>query len=204
MARRPAPTKVNLFRAQKDLRFASEGRDLLQQKRDVLVLELMHVVGRFSAAEQRLRGGVTAALGAFLPARAQMGAASFESLFAAARPEPDLVIEPRAVMGLVLPRVSVVSGGEVPHGGPMTTPSSMDGAVTELRGALESVSQYVEVVATLWRLAAEVEKTQRRINALDSIVIPAARDDIRWIRAAMEENDREELFRRKLLRRRAP
>jgi V/A-type H+-transporting ATPase subunit D len=202
MARRPAPTKANLFKAQKELRFAKEGRDLLQQKRDVLVMELMEVVTSFAAAEEDLRRGVTGALAAFLPAYVVMGRASAQQAFGGIRPELDLAVRQRVVMGLVLPEVAIGAGGDVAFPGCLASPPAADRAVAELRVTLGSLSRYVEILATIWRLATEIEKTQRRINALENIAIPAARETIAWIRAAMEENDREELFRRKLLKKR--
>ena len=68
---------------------------------------------------------------------------------------------------------------------------------------MESLTRYVETVATIWRLATEVEKTQRRINAIENVFIPESSETVLWIKSVMEENDREELFRRKLLKSRS-
>ncbi|MBM4148273.1 MAG: V-type ATP synthase subunit D [Lentisphaerae bacterium] len=202
MARRPAPTKANLFKAQKDLRFAEDGCELLHQKRDVLVMELMGVASRFSPAEEGLRESLLGAMEAFVPAYVAMGRASAGPLLSGGREEFQLRVEERAVMGLTLPRVAVGDVAGPGFRGAATVPASADIAARRMSDAAARLAGYVEVIATVWRLASEIEKTQKRINALENMFIPSTRDTIGWIKSVMEENDREELFRRKLLKNR--
>jgi V/A-type H+-transporting ATPase subunit D len=203
MAKRPAPTKANLFRAEKDLRFATEGCELLHQKRDVLVMELMSAVSQFGETELKLREQMTAALDLFAPVCAAMGGTRVGSLLAAGQPEMVLRIEGRGIMGLSLPRPSLASGGKPQFRGIIGTPPSADAAILRMGDAASRLVSYMEIMTTLWWLATEIEKTQKRINALENLFIPAARSTIHWIRSVLEENDREELFRRKLLKSRS-
>lgn len=203
MARLPAPTKANLFKAQRDLRFATEGCDLLHQKRDVLVMELMSVAAEFSDVEKRLRTEMLKALECFTPAYLTTGEESMERLFTTAVRQLVLDVEPRSVMGTLVPKVKIKTGGEPVFSGLLDTSPSMDAAINEMRNVMEIITRYIEIVGGIWRLATEIEKTQRRINAIENVFIPEAQETIHWIKSAIEESDREELFRRKLLKKHA-
>lgn len=202
MARNPAPTKANLFRVQRDLRFATEGCELLHQKRDVLVMELMSVSAAFDEAERTLRELLTRATAAFVPAYLMAGRETMERLLAAPPPPVRLVIEDRSVMGVPVPQVRQRAQCEPVWPSLVEASVAMDAAIAHMGAALAALVRYIEIVATIWRLATEVEKTQRRINAIENMFIPEFRATVAWIKGAMEENDREELFRRKLLKNR--
>ncbi|MBT3295476.1 MAG: V-type ATP synthase subunit D [Verrucomicrobia bacterium] len=203
MAKRPAPTKANLFKAQHELRFATEGHELLNQKRDVLVMELMSVAAAFMDAEAKLRDSMDGAFESFIPAYLAAGQETMKRVFASARSEVELEVAERAVMGTSVPEVRIGLGGEPLFTGLLDATPEMDAAVTEMGSVMGCLVEYIETVATIWRLATEVEKTQRRINAIENVFIPESRDAVTWIKSVMEENEREELFRRQLLKRRA-
>lgn len=203
MAKRPAPTKANLFRTQAQLKFASDGRDLLQQKRDVLVMELMGVVSGFSEIEASLQGSLTKARNNFLPAYVLMGKEGLQRTVSAHQPDLELELEQHNVMGIALPRIRVSVVADLAPAGLLSSSGALDSTLKELQEVLVRIGEYVEIVSTIWRLAIEVEKTQKRINALENIFIPESEQTIVWIKSVMEENDREDLFRRKLLKTRS-
>jgi len=202
MARKPAPTKANLFKAQHDLHFATEGCDLLHQKRDVLVMELMSTSAAFADTEQALRGAVSLAFEAFIPAYVTSGQELMDRVFCAASRDVSMEVEERSVMGTRIPEVELEAGGAPLFPGLLDASPAMDAAVTRMRRVVDVLTRYVETVAAIWRLATEIEKTQRRINAIENVFIPESSATVEWITSVMEENDREELFRRKLLKRR--
>jgi V/A-type H+-transporting ATPase subunit D len=201
MAKRPAPTKANLFKAQHDLRFAKEGHELLNQKRDVLVMELMSVAASFLDVEARLCKMMGGAFEAFVPAYLASGQEMMRRVFAGARPELSLAVSERAVMGTSVPQVGVEYGGEAMFTGLLDATPKMDVAVSLMGDVMATLMEYIETVATIWRLATEIEKTQRRVNAIENIFIPESESAVNWITSVMEENDREELFKRQLLKR---
>ena len=203
MAHKPAPTKANLFKAQHDLRFATQGCELLHQKRDVLVMELMSVSAAFAGTELALRDAMSAAFESFVPAYIGCGREAMDRIFTAATEEVSLKVAERGVMGARVPEVALQSGGDSLFPGLLDASAAMDGAVAAMREVMESLTRYVETVATIWRLATEIEKTQRRINAIENVFIPESNATVAWIKSVMEENDREELFRRKLLKSRS-
>lgn len=203
MAQRPAPTKANLFKVQTRLKFASDGRDLLQQKRDVLVMELMGVVAGFSQLEEELQQSLARARDSFLPAYVTMGKEGLMRTVSSNQPELELTLEQHNVMGISLPHIRVDVFADLAPAGLLASSGPLDETMLVMRGVLDIIGQYVEVVSTIWRLAIEVEKTQKRINALENVFIPEAQATITWIKSVMEENDREDLFRRKLLKNRS-
>jgi V/A-type H+-transporting ATPase subunit D len=202
LAKRPAPTKANLFKAQHELRFATEGFELLNQKRDVLVMELMSVSAAFMDAEGKLRTTMGSAFETFVPAYLAAGQDTMQRVFSSTRSEVDLEVTERSVMGTSVPEVSIGMGGEPLFTGLLDATPDMDAAVTHMGSVMGSLVEYIETVATIWRLATEIEKTQRRINAIENVFIPESRAAVIWIKSVMEENEREELFRRQLLKRR--
>ncbi|MBN1557736.1 MAG: V-type ATP synthase subunit D [Lentisphaerae bacterium] len=203
MARRPAPTKANLFQAQAGLRFATEGCDLLHQKRDVLVMELMSTSAAFGDTEKALREALTAAFDDFVPAYLACGRETLDRVFSAAGPDVSFGVRERGLMGTRVPEIKWESGGASVFPGLLDASPDLDAAVADLRRVMKALVRYIETVAAIWRLATEIEKTQRRINAIENVFIPEARETVAWIGSVMEENEREELFRRKRLKSRA-
>ena len=197
---RVAPTKANLLRLQGQLKFATEGCELLHQKRDVLVMELMGVVAGFADVEARLQTTLGQSLDAFLDACMVMGSEGVQRAVSAHQPELDLEIEQDRVMGIPLPHVRIVGGAAPALPGLLFSTTSLDDAIRSLPDVVDVLVSHIETVAAIWRLAVEIEKTQRRVHALESIFIPEAEETIRWIRSALEETEREELFRLKLLK----
>jgi len=200
MNRRVAPTKANLLNLQAQLRFASEGCELLHQKRDVLVMELMDVVAGFADVERRLEDALGGALDVFLAAHLEVGSADIQRAVLDRCVELDLEIAQDSVMGISLPRVSIVSEHPIEYPGLLRSTASLDEAVNALPDVMDVLTVHIETVAAIWRLATEIEKTQRRINALENIFIPEAQARVRWILSVIEETEREELFRIKMLK----
>lgn len=201
MAHKPAPTKANLFKAQHDLRFAQEGYELLNQKRDVLVMELMSVAATFLDAEERLRDKMGGAFRSFVPAYLAVGQDAMNRIFFASRADVSLDVRERAIMGTSVPEIGLEAGGETLFSGLLDAAPAMDDAVANMADVMDCLMEYIETVATVWRLATEIEKTQRRVNAIENVFIPESETAVSWIKSVMEENEREELFKRQLLKR---
>jgi V/A-type H+-transporting ATPase subunit D len=176
---------------------------LLQQKRDVLVMELMGVVSGFSEVESSLQDSLTKARNSFLPAYVLMGKEGLQRTVSSHQPELELDLEQHNVMGIALPRIRVSVVADLAPAGMLSSSGALDSTLKELQEVLARIGEYVEIVSTIWRLAIEVEKTQKRINALENVFIPESEETIFWIKSVMEENEREDLFRRKLLKSRS-
>jgi V/A-type H+-transporting ATPase subunit D len=195
------PTKSNMFKLEQDLRFAREGHDLLDRKREVLVMELMQIVHTIKNIQRRLAEQLTQAYATFREAYAEMGSDAIERANYAYLEPLEIVVKERSVMGVPVPNVSALRTPRAVQIGLLDTTLSFDAAVAQFAGAIPLLLQFCEANMTLTRLATELQKTQRRVNALENIFIPDASDTIKYIRDVLEESEREDFFRRKRVKR---
>ena len=191
------PTKSNMFRLQRDLRFAREGHDLLDRKREVLVMELMQLVHTIKNLQRRLADQLQEAYATFRVAYIEMGSEEIERANYAYLEQLDLAVTERSVMGVPVPEVNAVRMPRKVQIGAMDSSPSFDLAVDQFIKVLPLLLDYAQANVTLTRLAYEIQKTQRRVNALENIFIPDADDTIKFIRDSLEEGEREDFFRRK-------
>ena len=191
------PTKSNMFRLQRDLRFARDGHDLLDRKREVLVMELMQLVHTIKNLQRRLADQLKDAYATFRDAYIDMGSEEIERANYAFLDPLDISVVERSVMGVPVPMVRANRMPRKVQIGAMDASPSFDQAVDEFIKVIPLLIDYAQANLTLTRLAFEIQKTQRRVNALENIFIPDASDTIKFIRDSLEEGDREDFFRRK-------
>jgi len=201
MARlRIAPTHSNLIRIREALELAREGYEILDKKREVLTTELIHVAHDAATLQKRMWELLTEAYHALEMARLSMGRERLEWAALSMNETVEVEVRPHSVMGVVIP--SVESHGappEMPYGLGDTT-VELDEAVACFRRVLAELPALSETITTVWRLARELEKTQRRVNALQYIFIPQYEETVAFIENALEEREREETFRLKRLK----
>jgi V/A-type H+-transporting ATPase subunit D len=201
--RRPeiAATKSNLLRLKERFGFVKSGHALLEQKREVLVEELMEM---YRDARQLRHELVTALAEVYRGVREGFlagGRLHFEAATLAAPGAPRVRARERSVMGVIIPLLEL----EVP---PLAGPNTALGrapvatALTQrrVRDLLPAIVRVAEAEVACRRLAAELQKTQRKVNALENIFLPDYRDTIRFIESALEEKEREGLFHMKRLK----
>ena len=203
MAQNLAPTKANLFALRNELKFAKSGCNLLHQKRDVLVMELMDVVSGFAEVEKRIGTSLTGALDNYENAALDMGRQGMRRAEPASSAEREVRMENYNVMGITLSHVTLDKEHAPGFAGMLGTSTSFDQTISSLEELQDVLAEHIEIVSSIWRLATEIEKTQRRINALENIFIPQSEQTIYWIKSVMEESEREDMFRMKLLKRKA-
>ena len=203
LQQRIAPTRSNLLRTRHALDLTREGFEILDRKREVLTNELIHVAHDAAALQDQVWHLLDEAYEALKIARLSTGREHLEwaalSLQSGIRAE----VIPHSVMGVVLPSVRIVNiPAQVPYGlGDTTVP--MDETVVCFRRVLEEIPLLAEMMTTVWRLALELQKTQRRVNALQYIFIPQYEETVKFIENALEEREREEIFRLKRIKSRA-
>jgi V/A-type H+-transporting ATPase subunit D len=136
-------------------------------------------------------------------ARLSMGRERLEWAALSVTETVEVQVRPRSVMGVVIPTVEA-SGAppDMPYG-LGHTPAALDEAAESFRRVIEAIPALSELLTTVWRLALELQKTQRRVNALQYIFIPQYEETIKYIEGALEEREREEIFRLKRLKSRA-
>ncbi|MDR1248965.1 MAG: V-type ATP synthase subunit D [Treponema sp.] len=198
-----APTKSNLIRAKERLATAEEGYDLLEQKREILVMELMRKVEQVKMLERDLDRRLETAYPCLKRMLVTVGRERADRLSQNIVYRFDLR-EKRAVLaGMNLPSLEVrLPNAELKYA-PANSFAECDETVLEFFELLRILTELAAVRTIAWRLAREVRKTQRRVNALEKMVIPTARDTKIYIEASLEEKDRDAFFSSKLLKRKA-
>ena len=195
-----APTRTNLIRLKKELRFAREGYEILDRKREALTGELVRVAKEADAIQKEVWALLQTAYDAMEKSRLVMGSDHVEWAALAVNKTVDVHLRLRGIMGVAIPQIE--ARGEPPKllYSPGDTAAVLDEASSMFREVLLRVPQLSMLTATVWRLANELRKTQRRVNALQHIFIPQYENTVAFIISSLEEREREETFRLKLLK----
>jgi V/A-type H+-transporting ATPase subunit D len=194
------PTRTNLIRLKKDLRFAREGYEILDRKREALTGELVRVAKEADAIQKEVWALLETAYNAMEKARLVMGSDHVEWAALAANKTVDVHLRLRGIMGVAIPQIE--ARGEPPEllYSPGDTAAALDEASAAFREVLLRIPQLSMLTSAVWRLANELRKTQRRVNALQHIFIPQYETTVAFIISSLEEREREETFRLKLLK----
>jgi V/A-type H+-transporting ATPase subunit D len=198
--RNVAPTKTNLLRASQELRFASLGYELLDQKRNILVIELLNLVDQTVGHQERMESTLREAYRTLEEAVLRMGKLRVIHLSSTVNIDSEIRIGQRRVMGVVLPVVNTTFTAHPPYYSLMGTSFWIDNAVKGFRDALELMGRFAELKVSLLRLAQEVKKTIRKVNALEKIAIPDLEETVAYIRSRLEENERDMFVLMKLVK----
>jgi V/A-type H+-transporting ATPase subunit D len=198
-----APTKSNLIRVKEQLATAQEGYELLEQKREILVMELMQKVEQVKMLERDLDTRAATAYPALKRMLVVVGRERADRLSKNISYKFDLREKQVLAAGIKLPGLEVRLPGMELKYSPAKSFAECDETVLEFFELLKILTELAGVRTIAWRLAREVRKTQRRVNALEKMVIPTARETKVYIEAALEERDRDAFFTSKLLKRKA-
>jgi V/A-type H+-transporting ATPase subunit D len=195
-----APTKTNLIKVKRDLGFAHEGWELLDQKRKILIVELMGLIDRTVAAQEQAEQKLEQAFRALDEAMLRMGRRDLSQLALGVHVHADIKYSERRVMGVSIPKVKVKFEDNSPYVVAMESSIWADEANTRFREVLKLIGNLAEVRISLMRLAREVAKTIRRVNALEKVFIPDYEETLNYIIMALDEMDREAFFINKLIK----
>lgn len=199
MARLNIPaTKSNLLRLKDELAFAIQGRDLLDEKREILVMEIMSTIEDAHRKRLSVEKELAEAYRVLSAANVLLGTENVRRAALGTREEADVHLQDRSVMGVVVPIVKVEwHKTNKPRYGFVGTTYMLDQAAKKFSTCLEMLVEIAEIEIALWRLATELKKVQRRFNALDNILIPQYSDTVYYIKYTLEEKEREVLFQLK-------
>jgi V/A-type H+/Na+-transporting ATPase subunit D len=194
------PTRSNLLRLKQDLQFAQEGYEILDRKREVLTSELIHVAHDAEVVEQEVKKLLEKAYEALDQSQLSLGRERVEWAALAANKSVDVQLKFRGIMGVAVPMIeSRGTPPEMPYS-LSDTNSTLDEAYDAFREVVKRIPELSRLVTTVWRLAGELRKTQRRVNALQYVFIPDYEETIKFIVSSLEEREREDTFRLKLLK----
>jgi len=195
-----APTKTNQMRIRRDLGFASEGWELLDQKRKILVVELMGLIDRAVDAQEEVEAKLKEAFNALDQAMLRMGRREVNLIALGMNIKSKVAFSEKRVMGVSLPRVRVEFEDRSPYFAAAESSIWIDEAIGRFREVLQLLGNLAEARISLMRLSREVAKTIRRVNALEKIFIPDYEETLHYIETAIEESEREAFFVLKLIK----
>lgn len=194
------PTKGNLIRARGTLNLSKQGYELLDKKRNILVREMMALIERASAIQERIHRLYQQAYAALQSANISIGIAEVEQLGYAVPEDRSLSVKVRSVMGVEIPTVDIDPYDLKPRYGFSRTNLALDIAYRSFEEVKHMTVEYAEVENAIYRLAVNIRKTQKRANALKNIMIPRFEKITRDIQDFLDEKDREEFTRLKMIK----
>jgi len=195
-----APTKSSLLTLKHQLAVAQEGYELLEQKRQILVFELMARVKRAGEVNRQVDQSLASAYSALREATLDIGSRALDEAARSVRLDHRVQVESRQLMGLRLPGVTASTQTPDVQFGVGGTSTNTDLAFQRFTGSLPLLAELAELETAVLRLAAELRKTQRRCNALDKVFIPNTRQTIIFITASLEERERESFVITRMVR----
>ena len=193
------PTRQELNRLKNRLRTSIRGHKLLKDKRDELMKQFMDVVRENRALRKRVEEGLMKAHGAFTVAAALMSPEMLEQSLLYPKQSVELDMTFQNIMSVDVPqyqfRTSSQDPGEVYPYGFAQTSGELDDAVDALSRVLTDMLRLAEIEKTSQLLAEEIEKTRRRVNALEYVKIPEMQANIKYITMKLDENERSNTIR---------
>ncbi len=193
------PTRMELTRLKKKLTTAVRGHKLLKDKRDELMRQFLELVRENKALREKVEAGIAAANQNFVLARSGMTDEALNVALMAPKQEVYLESETRNVMSVEIPvfhyKTRTSDANDIYSYGYAFTSSDLDGAVKSLADLLPDMLRLAEIEKSCQLMAAEIEKTRRRVNALEHVMIPETQESIRYITMKLDENERSSQIR---------
>ena len=196
------PTKGNLILAKNTLQLSRQGYDLLDRKRSVLIKEIMDLNEIAKDLQASIDRAFTEAYAVLQKANINMGISAVERFSYGVRQEETIRLRSRSVMGVEIPIVSYDnSTRQKPSFSFMNTTSAMDDAYTKFNEVKDLIIMLAMIENAAYRLAMAIRQTQKRANALKNLTIPRYESLVKKIQETLEERDRDEYTRLKMIKR---
>ena len=187
------PTRMELTRLKGRLKTAVRGHKLLKDKRDEMMKQFLEIVRKNRALRKKVEEGLQRANAAFTVASAVMGPEMLEQALLYPKAGVELDVSFRNVMSVNVPVYdfhTTGDGAEIYPYGFAQTSGELDAALETLESVFRDMLELAEVEKSMQLLAQEIEKTRRRVNALEYVVIPETQQNIRYISMKLDENER--------------
>jgi len=194
------PTRMELIKKNAQIKLAEQGRDLLREKMDALIQEFFHIMESVSQSRVELESVASSAQRALLTALAVDDSVTLKSASFATRKGLFLDIKGKNIMGVPVPILEKkrVSKSILERGYSIIGVSGrIDEVAEKFEMELDLIIGLAETETALKRLGGEIQITRRRVNALEQIMIPELKKQAKYIKNAIDEREREDLFRLK-------
>lgn len=199
-----SPTRMELLRLRRREQLAVKGHDLLREKRDALIAEFLDVVGEVRDARMVAEENLKEAFEYLIIAQAGLGVEEVRHLSLMTAREIPMDFSMRSIMGVNVPIIElpeVLSREVTERGyGLMDSSSAVDSCARRFEEALAKIIKLAELEEAVRNLAGEVEKTKRRVNALEYVMIPRLKTTRKYIQMRLEEMERENFTRLKKIK----
>jgi len=187
------PTRMVLNQLKGRLKTATRGHKLLKDKRDELMRQFMDVVRRNKELRTKVEEGLTEAFGALSVASAVMSPEMLEQALLYPRQSVELGVDYKNIMSVDVPvydfKTKTAEAGDIFPYGFATTSGELDDAMEAMSGVFQDMLELAQIEKTMQLLAQEIEKTRRRVNALEYVMIPDLQSNIKYITMKLEENE---------------
>lgn len=196
------PTKGNLILAKNTLKMSKQGYELLDKKRNLLIRELMELIDKAEKIQSEIDKTFTEAYTALQKANIEMGINNVESISYAVPVENGVSVKLRSIMGVEIPLVTIEQKNDKPPFGFYGTSTRLDMVYLKFDKVKKLTIELSQIENSAYRLADNIKKTQKRANALKNITIPRYEALVSSIQNALEEKEREEFTRLKVIKKR--
>lgn len=185
------PTRIALLRLKKELKVAQKGHKLLKDKRDGLVKKFMAVI--YEARDLRLsvEERLGSAFDSYSRASAMTSASALDTAFLAPSAKIELGVKVNSVMSVKIPEFTVEKSGSAFSYGLYETTGDLDNAIVKFDDVFLDILRLAQLEKTAENLAEEIEKTRRRVSALENVRIPNLNDTIKFITMQLDERNRD-------------
>ncbi len=195
-----APTKANLITAQVALDFSKKGYELLDKKRNVLIREMMSFMDRAKEIQQKTQEIFKEAYEALIMANITIGINEVNEVAESIPQATEITILTQSVMGVEIPQIKYEKRELEPYYSFYHTNTALDIALKEFHRVKYLLYELAEIEDSVYKLATEIKRTQKRTNALKNIQIPKYEALVKMISEMLEEKEREDFFRLKVLK----
>lgn len=197
-----SPTRINLIQTKKTLGLAQSGREVLERKRDILLRELRNSIFNAEKAREELTAALSEAYKGLRAANMAKGSETIANVALGSNKVAEYLIDSKSIMGVPVPTVKYQGQTDLkPEYGFANTNVELDKAFKQFSSVLELIASLAMAEGTTFQIANDVRRTQRRVNALNHVLIPRYRNTAKWIELVLEEKEREEFVRTKRIKR---
>ncbi len=197
------PTRSVLIELKNKIKTTKNGYKIMKMKRDGLIIEFFDIMEKAKAMRGSVASDYETAMTKIAIASAVEGEIAVKSAAYALKTEPKVKVGSKSIMGMMVPKVEA----EVKHAdilskgyGVISTSAYIEEASTAFEKLLDTIIRAAEIETTMKKLLDEIEKTKRRVNAMEFKVIPELEDAMKFVKFRLEEMDRENTIRLKFLK----
>ncbi len=194
------PTRMELLALRKKKLLAEKGHKLLTEKRDALISRFFDIIKQRNKVRKDMNLLINDAFSSLVDAEMIMGQDGVENMSYAIPDVGEIQTGTVNIMGVYVPLISSKIEKQKQNYSYVETNAKFDEAAEKFRNLLCKVLKLAEVEGSVERLGVEIEKTKRRVNALEHIFIPRVKATVKFIEMSLEEREREDFFRRKRIK----